>query len=179
MLRAWRPRNRPSHPKNWIQRISARGARRQIEWLLWLAVCCGPGSTRLHLPTAPLVRHVRASARHYTSHRIFQFGRYFPGLAKIYNLIYIIKIHFVARVHCTIHAVVSSTLNGCGGFATVHQPGHGPDLLSAQRLGSACQIRAVFLLSTGLSNQSSDKSVYPHNTGSLIWLSMPRRHPMH
>ena len=51
-----------------------------------------------------------------------------------------IKIHYVAQVHGTICAVVGSTLNGCGGFATVYQPGHGPDLLSAQRLGSTCQI---------------------------------------
>ena len=47
--------------------ISARGARRRIEWLLMLAVCCSPGSTRRTLSQPHLRASRRASARHYTS----------------------------------------------------------------------------------------------------------------
>ena len=46
----------------------------------------------------------------------------------------------MTQVHCTIHAATTSILNGCGDFATVHQPGHGPDSLPAQRFGFTCQI---------------------------------------
>jgi hypothetical protein len=61
--------------------ISARGARRRIEWLLMLAVCGSPGSTRRPLSQPHLVRHV-ARARDITRHRIFYFAVSFC-LAKI------------------------------------------------------------------------------------------------
>ena len=55
--------------------ISARGARRRIEWLLMLAVCCSPGSTRrTSVSAAPTCVTTRErAALHVTGYFIWQF----------------------------------------------------------------------------------------------------------